>query len=693
MTSRRVRFVTVLVSSLLLMSLEPQVSVAQSSNAVPATYGTMYGNPIPTPLLIPPGLHARFLAEPVETTQLDGATFAYGAFWTVTTGYPATLEAVDPATGAVTVDVPLEGAYGAWAVAAGPDNTIWAGTYHKGIVYSYSLATHTVRTVVRIPGANTVWGLAWDPQDARMWAGTWPNGIWTINPVSGAAAEVGLLPGEAGPHAVAYANGQVFAGAYPTMDVVDVSAPGMPSVRAGTMAVQDLLGGAGQVRAIGWYDGHLVVLGANGQLVWLGSVGSVGSVAYQTLSDCQTLPVMWNGRAVVIRDASLVAVTPGVPGRWNADNLPIAAVVAALPANKYWSAYGVAGGDFYALASDGTLVRVTPDGQVSQSVPALTASPGIIQSMAATPNGLLGGGYLGGNVWQYDRGQWTRFHGMDQVDSITACGNDVYLGVYPNARLYVYHPTQAWNPPQNPKLVGSPGHPQDRVPAIACVNGTAFIGTVPQNTSLGGTIYTSQGKTYAVPVPTETPVSLAAFGNELAGSLSNEEALGSPRPPVDAHLFVLNLATGQAQVADLGHRQTFAGVLTVGPYVYAASREYLARWDPQTGTLTVKAYSRDTTPSLNWGFTTHLFTVDGRLYLISPDGWVYLVNPSTLAATPLFYGAQHAAVMGANVYFTFYDSRWVISLPIADLTPQNAAWPWNFWYIWRHDGHIWPKPA
>lgn len=657
------------------------------ASPVPATYGSMNGNPIPTPLLIPPGFHAKFLTEPVRTTQLDGATFADGGFWTVTTGYPATLEEVVPATGKVAVSVPLPGAYGAWAVAAGPNQTIWAGTFHKGMVYSYSLVTHKVRIVGELPRVNTVWAFAYDPADSLMWAGTYPDGIWTIDPTTGAMHEVGKIPGAAGPHAMALVGSAVLAGAYPFMDVVTANAVGLPNLSTGGLSVESLLGQSGQVRAIGSYEGHTVILAANGQLVWMGIAGSSG---YQTLSDVNSLPVRWQGQAVVIRGSELVGITPGVPGAYNQDNLPIVADLASLPAGKYWSAYGVSGGDFYALASNGTLVQVSPPGHVSQDVPALTAGPGIIQSMAVTPAGLMGGGYLGGNVWRYADGLWTRYTGLNQVDSLEACGQEIYMGVYPNARLYAYRPSKPWNPPTNPKLVGSPGETQDRVPGMACVNGTDYVGTVPQNAALGGMIYASSGRTYPSPIAGETPVSLAADGPDVAGSLSNQNALGTARPNIPSHLFLLHPKTGKSVTVSLGHRQTFAGTIAIGGSLYAASRQYIARWNPASGAVSVVRFSRSQPPAQNWGFTTHFFTARSHLYLVD-DGWLYLVNPKTLATTRLFYGVQHAAVDGANAYFTFYKSEWVVEVPTADLTVAAAGWPWNFWYTWKHDGHRWPK--
>ena len=674
-----------------------RVRAAAPSNASPGSgpVGRMFGQPIPTPLLIPPNLHATFLAEPASTTQLDGAVFAYGGFWTVTTGYPATLQEVLP-SGKVAVSVPLDGAYGAWALAPGPDRTLWVGTYHKGVVFVYSLTTGKVREVARLP-VNTVWALAYDPTDGRMWAGTWPDGVYTLSPSTYQVTSQGTVPGEAGPHALAYVNGNILVGTYPTMNVVVATQTGLPNLLS---TVTRLLGGSGQVRAIGSLGGHVTVLGANGQLLWVGNSQTDPSpVADQTLSNCETLPFIWDGRTVVVRDQRIVPIEPGTPGAYHARNLPISgAPLASLPSGKYWSAYGVVGSNFYALASDGTLVSVTPGGQTAQSLPDLTAQAGIIQTMASTPWGIFGSSYLGGEVWQNLGSTFTRFGGIDQVDSITACDGRMYLGVYPNARLYVYRPFLPWNPPQNPSLAGSPDQSQDRVPGIACVGQSAYIGTVPQNTTLGGTIYGSNGFVLPSPVPSETPVSLTAYGTSLVGALSNQNALGTPRPAIAAHLFYIpsaDLVPGASRAGirtvSLGHRQTFAGVLTVGSNVFAASREFIARWNPMTGALSVRTLERDPHPAQNWGFTTHFFTAGSHLYLVD-DGWVFAVNPQTLAAKRLFYGAQHVAVSGTSAYFAFYYARWDIRIPVANLTTKNAVWPWNFWYIWDHDGHVWPAP-
>jgi|GEM_PF-2630148 len=657
-----------------------------------ASQWSMWGNPVPThSLIIQPGFHARYVGQPATTAKLDGATFAYGGFWTVTTGYPAALQEVLP-SGQVAVSAPLPGAYGGWAVAPGPDDTIWAGTYHKGTVYVYSLPKKTVRTVATIPSTNTVWGMAYDPADHLMWATTFPNGVWTLDPATGAVDKVATIPGEGsgGGRTIAYVNGEIMVGTYPSMNVLGVQGSLLSPLLAG---LGPLLGGSGQVEAVGAYGGHVVVLGISGQLVWVGG-SPASALGYQTLSDCQTLPFAFDGRTFVVRDNQLVAITPGVAGKYNAVNLPISGPpLAQLPAGKDWSAYGVVGNSFYALSSDGVLVKVTATGVVSQSTPALEPSgAGIIQALAAVPGGVLGSVYLGGEVWSYAGGAITAHTGLDQVDSIEACGDKVYLGVYPGARLYAYVPTQPWNPPANPTLVGSPGGAQDRVPGIACVDGTAYIGTVPQGLMWGGTIFSSKGQTYQSPVGEDTPVSLAADGSLLAGALSNQNALGTQAPAVDAGLFTLNPVTGQTRTVDLGSPALFAGVTVLGGQVFAASTTQIVRWNPATGALAKAPLPAGKGWDNNWGFTTHFFQAGSNLYLID-NGWLYLVDPATLHATKLLYGVQHAAVQGGMVYLTFDDSTWLIQVPAADLTAAAAVWPWNFWQVWRSDGHVWPPPS
>lgn len=652
---------------------------AQGAAGGAATYGTMYGQSIPTPLLLPPGLHARFVAEPVHTSRLSGGLVADGAVWTVTSGYPATLEAVSTA-GTVTLSAPLPGAYGANAFAAGPDGSVWVGTSPTGAVYRYASGAKAPTLVARLPGVNTVWSLAYNPADGKIWAGTYPDGIWTIDPVTGHASRVATLPGVAGAHALGVADGQVWAGTYPSLGAI----PLVGSVLKNLLPAK--YSGSGQVTAIGPWSGGTAVLLQSGNLVWLGHLGLLGAGQVGVLSDVESLPTAFDGRTVLLRDGGLWTVHLSGPR-------VMGSRIAQLPSPLDVTATGVLGGRFAVLTPGGVVYLVSATGRVTTLDPSLGAAAGTIQTLAATPSALWGSAYLGGQVFQVTgAGAVTPLPGLDQVDSVAACGGRVYMGVYPSAHLYVDNPAGAWSPGVNPRLVGSPGDPQDRVPGIACLGDVAYIGTVPGGTHLGGVIYTSTGRTLTPPVPDQTPLSLAAWNGDLVGSLSDENALGTPAPTAPAHLFAYTPGTGAWKTVALPGDATFAGVLGTTAGVFAASPTQIARWNPDTGALSVRTFRKSGSGDTGWGMGTHLFQAGGRLYLVD-DGGVYEVNPTTLAATYLFYGVEQVAVYGPSVWMSFYDGRWLIQIPTADLTPQASTFPHQFWYIWRHDGHVWPAPA
>lgn len=643
----------------------------------PPSYGTMYGQAIPTPLLVPPGLHPRFLTQPVHTVRLASGLVADGEIWTVTTGFPATLEGVGP-NGSVETSVGLPGAYGANAVAAGPQGSIWVGTNPQGIIYRYDPATGRVTRVASLEAANAVWSMVYDPSDGLVWAATYPNGIWTVNPSSGAVHRVGALSGVTGARVLGLVGSEVWAGTYPTLGAFPLPAAGLVA-----NLLPAALSGSGQMAAIGGWQGGAAVLENNGDLVWLNASGALVGV----LSDVQSLPLAFAGRTVVLRDGALIAVNLGDHGHVVGQRL------ATLPSRLSIAAVGIARGRYIVLTSAGTIYTVDSHGHVTSVSPALTAQAGTIQALAATPWGLFGSAYLGGEVFEATAaGGVTALSGLDQVDSMIACGSSIYMGVYPSARLYRFVPSQAWNPPVNPTLLGSPGTPNDRVPGIACLDNTAYVGTVPGNGHLGGVLYTSADHTLIPPVADQTPISLGTWQGDLVGSLSDDNALGVAPPDLPDHLFAYAPDSGAWTTVALPSNAVFAGVLGTADGVFAASPDQIARWDPASGSLRVRTFRTGGGGDTGWGMGTHMFSADGRLYLVD-GGWLYLVNPSTLAATALFYGVEQAAVVGSAVDMSFYDGRWLLQVSAARLTPADSAWPNQFWYIWRHDGHVWPKPS
>lgn len=638
--------------------------------------GTMWGQAIPTPLLLPPGLHARFVAEPVHTVRLASGLVADGAVWTVTSGYPATLEAID-GQGRVTVSLPLPGAYGADAVAAGPGGSVWVGSNPDGIVFRYDPGTQTLTRVAALAGVNTLWSMAYQPSTGTMWAAAYPDGVWAIDAATGQARRTAVLSGVTGARVLGLVGSAVWAGTYPARAAFPLPGTGLTA-----NVLPASLSGSGQMVAIGPWSGGTAVLENSGDLAWLDGQGRLVGV----LSDVASLPIAFAGQTVVLRRGGLWSVDLASRGH------VLGRRIAQLPQPLAVSAVGIVDGRFAVLAPSGTVYAISPGGAVATYLPPLSAQAGTIQTLAATPWGLWGSAYLGGQVFQVAaQGAVTPFTGLDQVDSMTACANTLYLGTYPSARLYAYDPTAAWNPGTNPRLVGSAGGAQDRAPALACLDGVAYMGTVPGNGQLGGALYASTGHDLALPAAGQTPVSLSTWQGELVGSLSDENALGVAGPPGPARLFAYAPATGQWQGVTLPTAETYAGVLGTAQGVFAASPTRIARWNPATGALRVVPFRQSGVGDVGWGMGTHMFTAAGRLYLVD-DGSLYLVNPTTLQATFLFYGVEQAAVDATSAYFSFYDSRWLLRIATARLTPSEAAWPDQFWYLWRHDGHVWPPP-
>jgi hypothetical protein len=117
----------------------------------------------------PPAGTVVSLGTPLSDVLLIGGTVAPGpnggtAIWNVSTGSPAYLNAIDPATGDSLLSVALPGADGSYAVAATPDGTIYAGTYNNGHLYRLRPGG-TVEDLGRpIASESFIWRITTDEQ-------------------------------------------------------------------------------------------------------------------------------------------------------------------------------------------------------------------------------------------------------------------------------------------------------------------------------------------------------------------------------------------------------------------------------------------------------------------------------------------------------------------------------------------------
>ena len=157
------------------------------------------------------------LGVPLQDVLLLGGTVAPGpdgttVLWGASSGAPAHLNAVDPATGAAVARLDLPGAAGAWAVDATPDGSVYAGTYGDGRLYRWTRESGVTDLGRPLASENFIWTVA-AGQGATVYGGTSPGGrLFAYDPATGVRDYGKLSPTHSYVRSVAYADGKIYAG-------------------------------------------------------------------------------------------------------------------------------------------------------------------------------------------------------------------------------------------------------------------------------------------------------------------------------------------------------------------------------------------------------------------------------------------------------------------------------------------------
>jgi hypothetical protein len=195
----------------------------------------------------------------------------------------------------------------------------------------------------------------------------------------------------------------------------------------------------------------------------------------------------------------------------------------------------------------------------------LPTEPVNIHDIERGPDGkLYMGGYLAGNMGVYDpaTGQTEYHEGSGQPEGLVFIGNKLYMGIYPDAKIFEYDITQPWNMSgtgkKNPRWLFDliyntdiPGYTnQDRPFGMAGADDLhkLFIGTVPKNGMLGGVFAVYDVEAGAAPeiywnlVADQSIVSLAYRDGLVYGGTSVYGGMGVKPKAKEAQLFIWDVA-------------------------------------------------------------------------------------------------------------------------------------------------------
>jgi hypothetical protein len=150
----------------------------------------------------------------------------------------------------------------------------------------------------------------------------------------------------------------------------------------------------------------------------------------------------------------------------------------------------------------GEMFRYNPQTGRSEILPtAVRREPIEILSLAGGKTSAYAGGFLNGGLSVVDpKTGAATFNRFSQLEAVLETKDGkVWLGAYPEARLYSYDPSKPWSSPEYaPGPPGTPDNPklavnlkpdlQMRARALAEVNGKIAVGTVPEGDRLGGAL-------------------------------------------------------------------------------------------------------------------------------------------------------------------------------------------------------------
>lgn len=506
------------------------------------------------------------LGVPLSDVLLIGGTVGRGpagdpVLWSASTGEPGRLNAIDPQTGH-TVSTQSLDSPGSYAVVVAPDGTVYVGCYGNGNLYRRRPGPASPLENLGPPLAseNFIQRLAVD-EAGRVFGGTYPTGkVFSVDGRTGAVRDYGqLLPGLQYVKSIAVWRGKIYAGTHPDARLFEIDIA--TGARRELPLPAEVGTGVGvTVYDFNAYDNRLFVRFGAATSGRLGVYDLRTGTWSPLITDVAGLDVSEPGRrgeVYLTRAGRLTALDPRT-GALTGTDLTFAGRVVN---NRGIGWVNLRGRDFPGQTLVGLLWRgalfrynpITRYGDVLQTdVP---GEPTPIAALHVTASGTLyAGGFLSGGLAAIapDTGA-SSFQRFAQVESIREIDGQIYIGAYPDSRLYRYDPTKPWSSteyspgpagtPENPvKLVDLVADHQVRARALTDAGSRVAYGTMP-STELGGVLVvvdkaTGTNTRHRPVVVDQSIVSLAYAQGLIVGGTSIHGGYTTPEPTqTEARLF------------------------------------------------------------------------------------------------------------------------------------------------------------
>lgn len=551
------------------------------------------------------------LGTPIESVVSPHAGYGQGPngenwVYVVSNGSPAAiLSVLDVETGARVEEYSLSGANYVWGNTVDPSGNLYIGSQRQGNFYRYVPGSGTVEHLGKAISTEThLWRIASD-DTGNIYGGTYPNGkVFKYDPVSDSFTDYGqMATGEKYVRSVAYGNGIVYAGtgvqnaqiiALDPATGVKTPIP-LPTQYQGQKEIYDLsFEGDLLFARITAHDAsssihnNILVYDTVNQ-VWVDTLKS--SIGVDVSPERNGKVYLWLNEYLYSYDLTTLALTQ------TSHHIGMTA-----PRSFEWYTLDQVqfpGESLVFADSVGDIYIYNPQNDSFQKVIGDPKGAGVsLRSLQTGPDGnIYIGGYLSPNgigVYDVVNEQLLRYKGMPQVDGMGTAQGKLYMGTYPNAVVYEYDPSQAWDETlmTNPidLGLGLDQYAQDRPFAFTEAGGQLAVGTVAQAGQLGGALAlydlsTGQTDVYKDIITDESIMSLAYHNNLIYGGTSVWGGIASEPTQTDATLFIFDPTTEQVIFETqpiLGEKAITSIVFDDQGILWGLTNGRLFTFDPQT---------------------------------------------------------------------------------------------------------------
>ncbi|WP_026952843.1 NHL repeat-containing protein [Algoriphagus mannitolivorans] len=605
-------------------------------------------------------------------SMIQGSVFAKGPqdrqlIYTVVRGEPAHLLGYDVETRELILDQALPEADGAWDLAQSTDGTIYAPGAN-GSLFAHIPGTQEVKDLgVVLEGENYLWNLT-AGADGEVFGATYPGcRVFRYHPKDG-FSDVGkgpLVENQNYVRSLAFypKTGMLYAGVGSKAHLIELNPI--------TGEKKELL--PEKFRNYEFVYGLEIVPGLDGNdrlfaLITNGSITLVYNLQTREFEqeiegmDMRAITGEPSGKTVYLTSKSqLKRFDPS-------KNYQTAEVLGEEIGTALAFHYGE-DGKVYFLTSGANLFVFNPkDNSLSKNKLQIPGQPIPIHSLVTGPDGKIwSGGYLAGGNAAYDpkTGQSTFLPGLDQTEGMSVFGDQIFFGIYPKGKFYVYDTKSAWKPKEgNPKFLGQIENQSRAFTQVVLKDKKQLVfGMIPEYGKLGGALVvydaqTEELKHFPSPVEKQAIAGLAYTGDYVLVGTTISGGLGIAPETKEAHLVGWNPETGEKlfDIIPVPGASALTGFLNMPDgSIWGMGDGQLFIFDPKARKVKSVTKLFDYPP-----FKSHIWR--SAFMVLHPDGNIYgtdweklfKLNPKTLEYTQL---AKEAALLVMGEDGTLYFKR------------------------------------